>query len=761
MVRVRQLFVSAAVILPWLTSAAWAQEAGPGEDEEIIVTGEKAGRTVKETTTSVAIATSERIRQENTQTIQDIYNRTANVSETYGSSGFTIRGINNKGVAAGGGADTATVYLDGAPLPNQALFGGPTDLWDVEQVEILRGPQSTIQGLNTLAGAVIITTRNPSTDRWSADGRVLWTDQVDRTFSAAIGGPLIEEELGIRLSAERRADRGIIRNITRGGRDDSMRSLSLRGKLKWTPQALPGLTAALTYNRVRRDGGYLFEYVRTDLPDYYDHRRSTSDAEIRGLVRTDLAALDLGYELGNGLTLTSVSSWSKVSGRSLTDGDNSPADEELIDNRYRFRTLTQEVRLNYRGERLSGLLGAWYYRRTGAVAADSRINIDTPTPTIVNLLRANGFPAASATSIANSYATALPVIPVSYSADQPLRIETMALFGDARWRLTDRLSLIGGFRYDHERNRFAAETVATFIGTLPDPAAFAPAGNPVNTAVRAINQGVLGLVAQAGSPFASNARTFDAFLPKAGVSMEWTPDLVTAFTVQRAYRSGGSSQNPARALLVPYDPEHSWNYEGSLRSSWLDGELRLNANAFYVEWRDQQVNVFRGLNAYDYNTVNAGRSHLYGFEVEAEARLSAAFDAYASIGHVRTKFDDFELPPGTTSTLQLSGSEFAYAPRWTLAGGVNYRLGGGFTANANVNYRSAVYGDVGTDQAESRLSSRTVVNTRLGYDAGRWSVFGFVRNLLDEKYRQYSRTDLPVAILGEPRTIGGGVELHW
>lgn len=757
---VRRLSVSAVLLLPWLPGTAFAQDV-QADGEEIVVTGEKAGRTVKETTTSVAITTAERIRQENTQTIQDIYNRTANVSETYGSSGFTIRGINNKGVAAGGGADTATVYLDGAPLPNQALFGGPTDLWDVEQVEILRGPQSTIQGLNTLAGAVIITTREPSTDRWSADGRVLWTDQVDRTFSAAVGGPLIEGELGIRLSAERRADRGIIRNITRGGRDDSMRSLSLRGKLKWTPQALSGLTATLTYNRVRRDGGYLFEYVRTDLPDYYDHRRSTSDAEIRGLVRTDLAALDLGYELGSGLTLTSVSSWSKVSGRSLTDGDNSPADEELIDNRYRFRTLTQEVRLNYRGERLSGLLGAWYYRRTGAVDADSRINIDTPTPTIVNLLRANGFPAASATSIANSYAAALPVIPVSYSADQPLRIETMALFGDARWRLTDRLSLIGGFRYDHERNRFAAETVATFIGTLPDPAAFAPAGNPINTAVRAINQGVLGLVAQAGSPFASNARTFGAFLPKAGISMEWTPDLVTAFTVQRAYRSGGSSQNPARALLVPYDPEHSWNYEGSLRSSWLDGKLRLNANAFYVEWRDQQVNVFRGLNAYDYNTVNAGRSHLYGFEVEAEARLSAAFDAYASIGHVRTRFDDFELPAGTTSTVQLAGSEFAYAPRWTLAGGVNYRFGGGFTANANINYRSAVYGDVGTDQAESRLSGRTVVNTRLGYVAGRWSVFGFVRNLLDEKYQQYARTDLPVAIIGEPRTVGGGVELHW
>ncbi|KAK0339952.1 hypothetical protein LTR94_032502, partial [Friedmanniomyces endolithicus] len=89
-----------------------------------------------------------------------------------------------------------------------ALFGGPTDLWDVDQVEILRGPQSTIQGLNSLAGAIVLTTRDASVTDYSADGRILWTDRNDRTFSVAAGGPLIRDELGIRLSAERRADRG-------------------------------------------------------------------------------------------------------------------------------------------------------------------------------------------------------------------------------------------------------------------------------------------------------------------------------------------------------------------------------------------------------------------------------------------------------------------------------------------------------------------------------------------------------------------------
>ncbi len=732
------------------------QEVQP---EDIIVTGEKSNRTLQETTTSVAVTTPERIRQENILSIQDVYNRTANVSETYGAAGFTIRGINNQGVGAGGNADTATVYVDGAPIPRQALFGGPTDLWDIDQVEILRGPQSTIQGLNALAGAVVLTTRDASVTDYSADGRILWTDRNDRTFSAAAGGPLIRDELGIRLSAERRADRGVIRNVTRGGYDDSLRTLNLRGRLHWTPQALPGLDVKASYNRVRRDGGYLYEYTNISTPDFYKHRRSTSDQHNRGYIRSDIAVLNVGYEIAPHLRLSSVTSFNRTATLAQTDADGTAADVQFISNDSRYRTWTQELRLNYDGERLSGVLGAWAYRRSGGLDANNRLNIATPVTTIVGLLQSGGFPAAAARQIATAYATALPQIPVRYIADQPLLVKNAALFGDGRLRVTDRLSLLAGFRYDHEDNRYGAETIATFNGTLPSPAAFGAAGTPLNLAVTAINRGVLGLVAQAASARASNARSFDAFLPKAGVSMEWTPDLTTAFTVQRAYRSGGSSQNPARATLVAYDPEYSWNYEGSLRSRWLEGRLTINANVFYVDWKDQQTTAFFGLNAYDYNTVNAGKSHLYGGELEVQGRLNRMFDAYASAGYVRTKYDRFDLPAGSTSTVNLAGSQFPYAPRWTLAAGINGRAGA-IVGNVNANYRSGVYTDVGTTQSQSRVSGRTVVNARLGYDAGRWTVFAFVRNLLNEDYLQYRTPDGLRGIVGDPQTFGAGLELH-
>lgn len=761
MIRFSVLLSSAAIAA--LAVPAHAQQSAPANEAtpapgDIIVTGEKATRTLQQTPTSIAVTTSEKIQRETLISIQDVYNRTANLSEMYGSSGFTIRGIANTGVGAGGQADAASVYVDGAPIPKWALYGGPTDMWDVQQVEVLRGPQSTIQGLNALAGGVVITTKDPSLDRWTGDARVLWTEHDDRTFSAAIGGPIVADELGIRLSAERRNDRGLIRNVTRGGYDDALKSLNLRGKVLWTPSALPGLEAIASYNRVRRDGGYLYEYARTDVPDFYDHRISTGDQPSSGKIDSDIAVFKLSYPLSDQLKLSSVTSWNRSKVHSQVDTDGTAEDIQAIDNRYLYKTLTQELRLNYEGEKLSGLLGAWYYRRTGEIVQNSRVNIATPTSTVAALLQANGATAAQAQFISSAYATQLPVIPVLYNANQPEKVETMALFGDGRFKVTDQVTLIGGFRFDHERNRYAAETVATFNGTLPNVNFLGTAYAPI---IGLINQGVLGLVDDASSPLASNSRTFNAFLPKLGVSMDWTPDITTAFTVQRAYRSGGSSQNPARAELVPYDPEYSWNYEGSLRSKWLDGKLVVNANVFYMKWKDQQVTAYFGLNAYDYNTVNAAGSHLYGFEVEANANVARGIDVYASVGHVRTKFDDFDLPTGATSTVDLQGTQFPYAPRWTLAGGVNANFAGGFTANLNANYRTSVFTGVGQDQGQYKVSARTVVNGKLGYETGNWQVFLFVRNLFNEKYKQYEYAAIHQAILGDPQTFGLGAGVHW
>ncbi|MDR6511585.1 outer membrane receptor protein involved in Fe transport [Novosphingobium capsulatum] len=323
------------------TTSAMAQPAveapstGPASPDEIIVTGEKSGRTIRHTTTSIAVAKPEKLKEEAILSIQDIYNRTANVSETYGSAGFTIRGIRNTGVSGAGSADTATVYLDGAPLPSEALFGGPTDMWDIAQVEILRGPQSTIQGLNALAGSVVITTRDPGM-QWSGDGCVMWTSQDQRTFSGALGGPIVADELAFRLAVEHCADRGLLRNVTRGGYDDRLRSLNLRGKLLWTPAALPDLAGRLGYNRVWRTGGYLYQYTSTARSDYYSDRISLADHPNTDSIVSDIASAEITYRLADGLKLTSATSWNRIHSDATADSDYGPQDLASVHNVYLF-----------------------------------------------------------------------------------------------------------------------------------------------------------------------------------------------------------------------------------------------------------------------------------------------------------------------------------------------------------------------------------------------------------------------------------------
>lgn len=99
--------------------------------------------------------------------------------------------------------------------------------------------------------------------------------------------------------------------------------------------------------------------------------------------------------------------------------------------------------------------------------------------------------------------------------------------------------------------------------------------------------------------------------------------------------------NPARALLIAYTPEYSWNYEGSLHSRWLDDRLTLNANIFYIEWKDQQTTALFGLNVFDYNTLNAGKAHVYGLEIEAQGRLPTRTIFNARLGWVMKGFTVF------------------------------------------------------------------------------------------------------------------------
>lgn len=739
-----------------LALQAQAQQApGPADATEldrIVVTGEKTERSLQETTTSVAVTTAERIEQENLQGLGDILDRTANVTRMYGDRGFTIRGIANE---AGAPNPLATIYVDGAALPSQVSDSGPTDLWDIAQVEILRGPQSTLQGENALAGAIVIRSEDPTMD-WSGRARALYSDPSDRRLSVAAGGPLIQDELAFRVSIDDRDFDGFVENPTRGDMEDARESTTARAKLLWTPAWAEGLTARLGYLRDDRDGPYMYAYARNDVPDYWDDRVNTSDYPSASDALGQMATLELDYAFEGPWTLSSVTAWSNTDMDRSYDTDLTENPEAWGDTDENYGTLSQELRLHYDGDRLRGLVGLYGSRRDMDNVSDNRTNVETPVDTIAAVLMGAGLDPATAGYVAGLYAQALPVIPVAYVSDAQSESQNLALFADVEFDLTERLALLGGFRYDTEEYTFGGVTTAQFVGTLPDPNAFGPSLAP---AIDGINMAVLGLVQQANSVTPESTRDFDAFLPKLGLRFDINDTLSTGLVMQRGYRSGGSSFNIARGQIFAYDPEFTWNTELSLRGNWLDGRFSLAANAYYIDWTDKQVTALFGLNDFDYHTVNAGKAHLYGFELEATHYVNATFDWYASVGYSRTQFDEFDVSDGA-QVEDYSGSEFPYAPRWTYAVGGNVHLGDHWVGNLNANYRSSVTPDIGSDARH--LPSRVLVNAKFGYEAMNWGAYVFANNLFDEAYTQYAWSDdSPNVILGAPRVVGVGVDVRW
>lgn len=741
-------------------AGAGAGASATGETGEIVVTGMKFDRTLQDTPESVKVFTAEEIDRQSLVNVYDLIDRTANLSSSFAESGFNIRGISNTNVSGYGFGDLATIYLDGSPLPSEAAGGGPLDLWDLEQVEILRGPQSTLQGRNALAGAIILKTADPSFD-WRGKARAMITDaDGEYRLAAAVGGPIIDDVLAFRVAGELARGDGLIRNRLTGGHYAKTNSEVVRTKLLFTPAGADGIQIKASYLYDRHFGNDGRGYVFSDVPDAGSNRTVEANRPTYTKTSSDLFTLDVALPLSHVFTLSSVSTYNHLKTFSTYDGELRAEDEAYGDFATDQKIFSQELRLNFDTGALQGLIGGFYSRlKNPRSDSNSTFSLDPDvdlglTPQVAALLQSQfGLPADQALGLAQLARSYYPPR-VFISSDQryAVDIETMALFGDASVEVAPGLKLLAGFRYDHERQKVANDNVVILNTVLPDPAA---APDPtLGLILQQINALLLQTVADANSVGPESATTYKAFLPKGGVSWEFAPDKTVSAIVQRGYRSGGSGVNPGRATTHVYDPEYTWNYELSLRTQWLDRRLTFNANAFYIDWKDQQVYVQLSDNVYDYETQNAGSSRVWGFEVESDFDVTERLNIYGSVGYANSKFLDFQTTNG--QVLDLSGFEFANAPRWTWAAGFDWRHPSGFSANVNVNYRGAQFQDIRDQSGGRDVPSRTLVNAKVGYGNENFGAYLIATNIFDDEYYdyQYENGGRMQALFGEPRMIG-------
>ncbi|WP_421706808.1 TonB-dependent receptor domain-containing protein [Algihabitans sp.] len=690
------------VVVEELAQAVVPAPREPFVLDPLVVRGQLQIRTLQDTPESVAIQTGEELERRGDFDLYDAIERIPNVNQSPQERGFSIRGIDQRGPAAGaGGGQLVSTQVDGVALTNVGTFSGPYSSWDLQQVEVLRGPQSTQQGRNALAGAIVLRSNDPTYDlELRSRGEV--GSRATLGGAVMVNVPLIEDRLALRFSADRLQTDGFVDNPTRNEDDyDAREQTNLRGKLRIDPTDDLEIIASFSQTDSSRGSNFIEEAFFPDDRVNLSNLEADEDSLHRN------SGLRLTWRIDEAFSLESETNYYTLDYERVADR-NRPAADDLgfLDRSSDETVFEQDLRLRYEGEDLSGVLGLFYTQTEGD---------------FFNLTRD---PASRFTNLAP------PGVFLEAESNSKTEVENFAFFGEADisvdWLLPGLTFTLGG-RYDRETVDNDIRTVATLDPAIPSPI---PLPNDRN----------------------ETDASFSAFLPKVGLTYDWTPDIATSFTVQRGYRAGGTQVNGFNQQVNEFDPEFTWNYELALRSQFFDRRLTANANLFYTDWTDQQVPV-RGPsgNSSDFDIVNAGESRLYGAEASLEAMVTPKLDVFGSIGLVRTEFLDFE-----SGGQDLSGNEFQSAPEVTAAFGATYFFDNGISVGADASYTGVSFVDADNDLA-ARADARFLVNTQITYDHDRWNAGFFVRNLFDNDYatRRLPQQDgSRVLISGEPRTFG-------
>lgn len=674
----------------------------------IRVSGDRLQRSLQDSDSSAAIASAEQL--ESAASMKDAASLFGNVISAAGDRELSIRGVPQGGI--GGEGETISVLLDGLALPERAAgFAGPTSAWDLQQLEVLRGAQSTAQGRNSLAGMVVLQAREP-TPYPELRTRVGVLSRDSHDLALAGGGPL-SGDLAWRIAAQDRRDRGDIRNVTRE-ESDAGREVSRNGrfKLAWEPGA--DYRALLHLSAARQDRGDTLHVLSDGRL-----RTERSDVRYEDSTRSRLAGLNQSLALGGAWRLESISGFARSRAFLVIDQGRTEEDRGYSDNLQNEDLLSQELRLHFEGQ-------AWQWV-TGLYLADSRRLLWTQGYDIV---------AGGGAALLNG------------RIDADGQVRTGALFGEADWSFAEAWRLSLGARLNHERLQRHDRSDITIALTAPLPGVDLPLAVPlpdetVNLLATVYPDAIPRNYAVAGD------RRFTDLLPRLGLSWQIGRHWRLAGLYSEGYRSGGTSVAFFSGQVSEFAPEYTRSGELVLRGL-LPARGRLSLNAFYTDWQDQQVLIGEST-GFTTVTTNAGRSHSLGAELELSWPLGRHLGLRLSGGWMNTQFDAF-LNQGE----DYAGNRFPYAPRHSGSIGLDLRRLGPFSGQISLQHVGAYYSDP-ANTPDTRVAARRLLHLRLDWQllpAWRLSLWG--RNLTgdDNIQGRFIRDDTEVHRYGEARSLG-------
>jgi iron complex outermembrane receptor protein len=676
---------------------ALPQQSHTGTSEgDIVVTGLRRSESLQDVPAAITAFTSDAIEAAGIERPIDFINLTSNVNlvetQNAGNAFVIIRGITQ----ARNSEPSVAVIIDGVQQVNPAQFN--QELFDIEQIEVLKGPQGAVYGRNAIGGAIVIRTRQPSDE---FEGQI--KAGVDNGFGywlrGGISGPL-SDTLRFRVAGSWYDTKGFIRNEFLGEDADPVENLALRGTLLWNPSSNFSADLRASIDRLRTQALY-FNIVAdvndTSLPVRVNNA-GQNDRDMENV------SLRLNYETSAG-TLSSVTSYDTLSEILTGDAFNFlPIPESLFFfllgfdlNQSQFldvRAISQELRFTSPAERRFRYI-------VGAYAIDTNRYISTGNMVDTG---AGVFPVfrTPSTNPLNPQATFL--------ADRQDNF-AWAVFANATYDITDQLTIDLGLRYDRDRRRNITLTPTGFLPNIP--------GFP------------------AGATGQIRREVFSDWQPKVTLTWEPTANLTFYGGYSRGFRSGGFNQTGVGAVAAAngivgvgdvFEAETADTFELGARAQLLDRKLSFGANVYTTKSKNSYFFVFLAANSTQ-NLGNVPEARIKGFELEARARPVEGLEFSAAYGFTDSEIQDF---PDTT----VIGNEAPLISRTTLNLGAQYRhsLGdSGLGLLARVDYRRTgrTWWDVPNSTVRRPIE---LVDARLGVEGESWSLTAFADNLFDETY---------------------------
>jgi iron complex outermembrane receptor protein len=629
-----------------LAQAAHAQQAKPADSvsvEEIVVTATRSSELLKDVAMSVDVATGEQIKKLNIFDFKDVAQLAPGLvlSNNDGRSNTaTLRGIAFD--PDSGAAPAVDTYFNEMPIDAQVAFSA---VYDVGQIEVLRGPQGLLRGRTSPAGAITLTTKPASLNSFEGYAQATLSDRSARNLQGAVSVPLVEGKLALRLSGlSDRNDLNQVRNVTRG---DKSKSRTKSGRLTIAAQPTDTLSINLVYQHLEATNDQYPQVVGSGarlaagpLPSAslipngpsatIRDRISVVDGVERFKSRADTLTLQGSLDLGwSNLSLNLGRQKAKLDqSRDQDIGNAIPnyADQQHVVAPY--DTYNYELRLNSKGEgRLNYMVGANLYRVwSPTTVSQPRDQFITAVPAALL-----GLPPALGTISTFPLYT---LSPVSVGIEIPNRAKTKSVFGSVSYDLTDRLKIEAGLRYTHYHTLAQSYLTVTAAGTTV-------------------------LKNFATLPQVDADKTYSATTGGANISYKLSDDLTTYVSYGRSFRGGVAAVGntaPLEPSLVVTRPEKSDAIEWGIKGDLFDRKVSIGADIFYQKFDGyiartaEGINTASGRNGLIDSTLNLnynGDAVAKGVEVQVSARPVYNWDLSASASYTDAHFKNVRRPCNT------------------------------------------------------------------------------------------------------------------